>query len=281
MAAPFIPKQAIKLNGALLNELQGGVSDAIARDLVREDLPTLTSTTVVHDNGCGFGAVTMAVMAADPPPGIQIHATDINPMFMGQLQAKLSDNPSWPVKLETMDACALTFPDNTFDISMTTFVFTGLAGLADEVAAASHILRTLKPGGTGVIAVWKDMPWHIALENAHHKTRGANEPMAPFLSKSWYKKERLEKVLQDAACQNVQFIEKAAWLNQGPDLERWARIAWTFLATPVGGWQQRDEDKWDEAIASIVKEFEQSEAHKVEDGVHKIRMVADVAIVRK
>jgi len=47
-----------------------------------------------------------------------------------------------------MDACAtLTFPDNTFDLSVATFVF---AGLSDDVAAASHVCRTLKPGGTGV-----------------------------------------------------------------------------------------------------------------------------------
>lgn len=277
MAAPFMPKQAVKFDGALLVELQGDVSDTIARQLLK-DLPAFTATSVVHDNGCGYGACTMAVMATNPPAGIQIHATDVNPMFMAQLQAKLAENPSWPVKTETMDACNLTFPDNTFDFSLTTFVFTALA---DDVGAAKHILRTLKSGGNGAVAVWKEMPWHVALENAHHKTRGADEPMAPFLSKSWYKKEKLEQVVKDAAWSKVNFIEKTAWLNLGPDLKRWATIAWTFLAAPVGGWQQRDEDKWDEAIDSIVDDLSKSEWHKVEDGIHKIRMVADIAIVQK
>lgn len=203
---------------------------------------------------------------------------NINPMFMAQLQARLDENPSWPVKLDTMDACKLTFPDNTFDLSLTTFVF---AGLDDDVAAATHILRSLKHGGTGLIAVWKDMPWHVALENAHHKIRGADEPTAPFLSKSWYKKEKIEQVTKDAGWKDVRFVEKAAWLNLGADLKRWATIAWTFLATPVGGWQQRDEDNWDEAINSIVEELRQGDWYKVEDGVHKIRMVADVAIMKK
>lgn len=278
MATPFTPKQALKFDGALLQELQGDVSDTVARDLLREDLPPIAPSAVMHDNGCGYGAVTMAIMNCDPPENIQIHATDVNPMFIAHLQAKPAQNPSWPVKIETMDACNLTFPDNTFNLSLTTFVFTGLS---DDIAAATHIRRTLQPGGIGVVAVWKEMPWHIALENAHHKTRGADEPMAPFLSMNWYKKEKLKQVTTDAGWSDVKYVEKTAWLNLGADLRRWATIAWTFLATPVGGWQQRDEDKWDEAIDAIVSELTQSEWHKVEDGIHKIRMVADVAIYQK
>lgn len=278
MATPFIPMQAVKFDGALLRELQGNVSDTIARDLLREDLPPIAPSAVIHDNGCGYGAVTMAIMNSDPPENIQIHATDVNPMFTAQLRAKLAANPSWPVKIDTMDACNLTFPDNTFNLSLTTFVF---SGLSDDIAAAIHIRRTLRPGGTGVVAVWKEMPWHVALENAHHKTRGADEPMAPFLSRSWYKKEKLQQVTTDAGWSDVKYVEKTAWLNLGTDLKRWATIAWSVLAGPVGGWQQRDEDKWNEAIDSIVNDLSQSEWHKVENGIHKIRMVADVAIYHK
>jgi hypothetical protein len=49
----------------------------------------------------------------------------------------------------------------------------------------------------------------------------------------------------------------------------------------VDGWQQRDEDKCEEAIESIVKELTQNEWQEVEGGVHKIRMAAGVAIVKK
>ncbi|RMZ66217.1 S-adenosyl-L-methionine-dependent methyltransferase [Pyrenophora seminiperda CCB06] len=277
MAAPWKPKQALDFDGALLQELQGDVSDSIARQLIKE-LPPITETSVVHDNGCGYGAVTIAIMESNPPAGLQIHATDVNPMFLSQLNAKLAQNPTWPVKVSTMDAQKLTFEDNTFDTSITNFVF---AGLADDVGAASQILRTLKPGGTGAIGVWKDMPWHVALENAHHKTRGADEPMAPFLSKSWYKKEKIEQVTKEAGWKDVKFVELDAYLNLGTDMKRWATIAWTFLGTPVGGWKQRDEDKWDEAIDSIIKELEHCEGHKVEDGLHKIRMIADIAKTQK
>jgi ubiquinone/menaquinone biosynthesis C-methylase UbiE len=136
MTAPFVPKQALKFDGALLQELQGNVSDAIARNLLREDLPPIAPSSVVHDNECGYGAVTMAIMDSNPFDGIQVHATDVNPKFTAQLQAKLAQNPCWPVKIDTMDACNLTFPDNTFTLSLTAFVF---PGLSDDVAAATHI----------------------------------------------------------------------------------------------------------------------------------------------
>jgi ubiquinone/menaquinone biosynthesis C-methylase UbiE len=279
MAASWTPKQALKFDGALLKELQGDVSESIARQLIKE-LPALAETSVVHDNGCGYGAVTMCIMETNPSPGLQIHATDINPMFLAQLKGLLDQNPTWPMKIDTMDATKLTFPDDMFDLSFSDFVF---AGIKEDVAAASHIKRTLKPGGTGVIAVWKEMPWHVALENAHYKTRGADEPLPPFLSNSWYKKEQLEKITKEAGFTSggVKFVEKSAWLNLGTDLRRWSTIAWTFLATPVGGWEQRDEYKWEEALDSMVQELEACEAHKFEDGVHKIRMVADIAIVEK
>ncbi|KAI0011401.1 hypothetical protein F4779DRAFT_615644 [Xylariaceae sp. FL0662B] len=93
----------------------------------------------------------MAVMDSDPPDGIQIRATDVNPMFLAQLQQTLAKNPSWPVKVDNLDACNLRFDAGTFDLSLTTFVFAGLEERR-------------------VVAVWKEMPWHVALENAHHKT---------------------------------------------------------------------------------------------------------------
>jgi hypothetical protein len=38
----------------------------------------------------------------------------------------------------------------------------------------------------------------IALINAHHKTRGTDEPMAPFLSMGSYNKDDLAQVMKDA-----------------------------------------------------------------------------------
>ncbi|KAK8015439.1 hypothetical protein PG990_008735 [Apiospora arundinis] len=269
MASPFVPKQAIAFDGALLKELQGDISDKIALALLKDlGLSRMPPSSVIHDNGCGYGAVTMAVMASDPPKDVQVHATDVNPMFMAELKTTLTRNPSWRVKTDTMDACALTFPDNTFDLSMTTFV---LAGLPNAAAALSHIRRTLKPGGVGVAA-----------------TRGTDEPLAPFLVMPNYKKAEVARDAEAAGWglkneNEIEWTEKAEWVILGADLKRWVTIGWSFFAKPGGeeGWRQRDEDRWDEAVDAVVEELRQGPWHKVEEGVHKIRMVADVAIMRK
>lgn len=124
------------------------------------------------------------------------------------------------------------------------------------------------------------MPWHVALENAHIATRGAEVPMAPFLSKSWYGQERLERVLKEAGWEDVVYEEKEAWLVMA-DVERWARIAWTFLGGPVVGWQEEDERRWEEAVGGIVSEIRGVEGFIKEGDGGRVRMGALVAVGRK
>jgi hypothetical protein len=105
--------------------------------------------------------------------------------------------------------------------------------------------------------------------------------MGPFLSKSWYNKERIEQVTKEAGWKDVKFVRKEAYLNLVTDLRPWVSIAWTFLGTPVGRWQQRDEDKWKGVLGLTVDGIGGNEWFRIEDGVSKTRMVADVAIVKK
>lgn len=262
----------------MLEELQGNVTDLISEAIIAHDIPALDAESIVHDNGCGYGAFTIAAMATKPATGLKIHATDINPMFMAQMQTTLDKNPSWPVKMENQDACALKFPDNTFTHSASMFIF---AGSNNDIAAAKEIWRTLKRGGTGIVAVWKNMPWHVALENAHRKVRSADVPMAPHLSVAATYTQRLPIVAKEANWKDIKYVEKIAWVSLGTNLRRLVTIAWSFLGTSVGGRQQSDEEKWDEAIYTVIQGIEQSENYKLENGVHKLRMVAEVAIFRK
>lgn len=105
--------------------------------------------------------------------------------------------------------------------------------------------------------------------------------MGPFLSKSWYKKEWIEQVTKEAGWKDVKFVRKEAYLNLVTDLRRWASVAWTSLGTRVRRWQQRDEDKWKGVLGLTVDGVRGNEWFRIEDGVSKTRMVADVAIVKK
>lgn len=276
MSAPFFPKQAVKFDGALAQELQGNVSEGIAQELL-EVVPPIKSGFVIHDNGCGYGSVTGEIMKSGVPLDIKIYATDKSDSYLAKLRDTLSQNPTWPVEVSNVNANNLTFPDNFFDLSVTDFL---LLGLDDEVGAAKHVLRTVKPGGTAAIAVWKEKPWQAALKEAHRRTRGDDEPIPPYLAVVDYDTEQFKNILKQAGYQNTKFVERSAWLEM-PDPKRWARIAWTFLATPAGGWRQSDEDTWDRAIDIAVEEFQKGDWHVYENGVHKIRMVATIAVTEK
>jgi ubiquinone/menaquinone biosynthesis C-methylase UbiE len=275
-SARFFPKQAVKFDGAIAQELQGDVSESIAREVIKV-VPPIQSGWVIHDNGCGYGSVTGEIMASGVPTDITIHSTDKSANYMAHLRAKLKENPTWNVVVEEMDANNLTFPDNYFDLSITDFV---LLGLDDEVGAARHILRTVKPGGTAAIGAWKEKPWQQALKEAHWRTRGADAPLPPFLAVVDYDTEQLKKLLRDAGFKNTKYVERAAWVDM-PDLKRWSTIAWTFLSTPVGGWTQADEDTWDDAIDICVQELQKSHAYEFKNGVHRIRMIANIAVTEK
>ncbi|CAJ2504436.1 Uu.00g118300.m01.CDS01 [Anthostomella pinea] len=282
MSTPFRPKQAVQFDGALAQELQGNVSEAIARELITL-VPPIKPGFVIHDNGCGYGAVTGEIMKSSElvksgePPGFKIYSTDKSISYLAQLRSTLAKNPTWPVEVQTMDANKLTFPDDIFDLSITDFV---LLGLDDEVGAAGHILRTVKHGGTAAVAIWKEKPWQAALKEAHWRTRGADAPLPPFLAVVDYDTEKFKGILRDAGHEHTAFFERPAWI-QMPDLKRWATIAWTFLSTPAGGWTQADEDKWDQAIEICAEEMQKGDSYKYEDGVHSIRMVATIAVTSK
>lgn len=276
MSTRFIPKQAVKIDESLFRELDSDVTKFVANSLIAHDLPTFHADSVVHDNGCGSGAVTRGIIATNPPAGIQIYATDISPTLAAQATAGI--DPSWSIKVEGMDAQNLTFSDDKFSHSVTAFVF---ASVPDTVAAVKEIHRTLKPGGTAAIAVWDDAPTNAALEQAHRKLRGCDAPVLPVISRLTYQQTHLDKALKEARWNDVKYVKKEAWLSLGTDVKRWATLTWSLGGAAAGGWTQQDEDTWDEAIAIIVAYVESHEWYRVEDGVHKIRMVASVGIGRK
>ncbi len=108
-----------------LRDMQGDVSQQAIRIAIH--LEPFTSKSVVHDNACGAGAVTEMIMESNPPTGVQIYATDINPDFVAGTK-QLSESNNWPVTTGVMDARKLEFEDNMFSHSFTAFAFHCMAG---------------------------------------------------------------------------------------------------------------------------------------------------------
>lgn len=140
--------------------------------------PPITSESVVHDNACGPGVVTNAVLTvfantSGRPP--RIIASDIVPGMV-----ELAGKKSPTVEAHVMDAKRLDkIPDGILTHSFTNFLFVRGWGEDDMVAFASEIYRTLRPGGTACNAAWKYHEWHSVVRDALLKTRPDAEGWMP------------------------------------------------------------------------------------------------------
>ncbi|KAI1394552.1 S-adenosyl-L-methionine-dependent methyltransferase [Hypoxylon fuscum] len=273
----FQPKQITHYQAEHLIELQGNVSEAAIEYCLRQ-LPPFSEGDVIHDNACGSGAVTETIMSSKPPP-VQIYDTDINPQFV-QGCAELAKKNNWPVSTAVMSALDLTFPDEMFTHSFTTFAF---HCLGDHTKAAKQVYRTLKPGGTAVASIWTSMPHVDALQHAHWLTRGKEGPMPVLLPLESYQEEDLRGALVSGGfrAEDITCSTKECYLTM-PDVKRWAQLAWSYLGTLPTGWSQNDEDKWDEAVADTVKQINSGDGFSVNGkGETVMTMVACIAIAKK
>jgi len=100
----------------------------------------------VIDIGCGTGSLTFAVLERANVE--RIDAVDLNAGFLEALRRRTTDPR---VAIQHGDACALPFPDTTFDRAFSLLV---LQHLSEGARAVTEMYRVLRPGGTGAAAVW-------------------------------------------------------------------------------------------------------------------------------
>ncbi len=98
----------------------------------------------VLDVGCGTGSLLEYL--ATRPERPTLTGIDASPLYLAAARAR---NKVWNV-LEG-DACAIPFPDATFDRVLSQLV---LQFIPDAVCAAREMARVVRPGGTVAAAVW-------------------------------------------------------------------------------------------------------------------------------
>lgn len=277
MTTPFTPKQAIPFSGDLLDEVQCRIS-ITASGIALSLLPPLSSTSVVHDNGCGTGAATEAVVASQPPPGIRIEGTDVAPPFIATYQERI-DKFGWPAKASIADCLDLnSFADGTFTHSISAYLF---MGLSDDVKAASEIRRTLAENGMAAVILWEQAPHIPAIIEASRIVRGADSLVPAPLSHQDYKASHAKAAILAAGFDEskVKVTQKQVFM-QIADPVRWANLAWTFLGTPPTGWSQTDEEQWNDAVREIIVQLKKTKGARTEPNL-AIPMVASIIIAQK
>ncbi|KAF0638238.1 hypothetical protein FPSE5266_01862 [Fusarium pseudograminearum] len=280
MSSPYQPKQVTQYEASHLIELMGNVSETII-DYSLDIIPPFKPTDLIHDNACGAGVVSQAIIEKIPPSaeGLRIQATDINPQFViaCEQMAKLN---KWPVEAHVMDARDLDFSNNHFSHSFNNFAFHSM-----DVArhGLKEVHRTLKPGGIAMVSTWNEMPHTDALKHANRRTRGDDAPLPVLLQDMSFEEEHMRKELQGAGFDpdKTKIYHKDAFVTI-PDLRRWAQLAWSYLGALPSGWLREDEEKWEEALSDIVEQLANSDGiSKNDKGETVMRFAGCVAIATK
>ncbi|KAF2269176.1 S-adenosyl-L-methionine-dependent methyltransferase [Lojkania enalia] len=280
----FVPKQCIPLNPVFFTQLSGDTTKQIAEHLLKL-IPAIPTGSIIHDNACGTGAMTEAIMETrvntgveTTPHDITIFATDIVRPVIEQMR-KRADEKKWPLEaVEFMPSEALTFLDGSFTHSFTNL---GIMVMDRDIDAAKQIYRTLKKGGIAVLSIW-DKPLPVqAVTAAHLAVRPEGTQIPPAIKRGGFDDTNLRMILHTVGFRSIEFQHTYAVLEVN-DLRKWASAAWSFLGCPATGWTAKDEDSWELAIDIMVEYLEKYKGYqKLGDGRVTVIMPAHVAIAAK
>lgn len=287
MTTDFKPKQIISINDETLKEFLGSATEAVAYDFLRPLIP-FPSGCHVHDNGCGTGVVTEAIIALQlgettsqlSPP--RISASDKNAALLTRLQSR-AQSERWPVEVTEMDCTALAFPDDTFTHSFTNFVI--LQVLHDDVKCASEIYRTLQPGGLAIVTTWEHLATMTVFREAHHRVYGEARELPKMLQPHWYGGKHVIKAMSTAGFDEDK-LSKAQYTTRVKieDIERWCGIGWSICGKPEGGWTQEDEQRWEEAIGYTREVLTTNPCFQADESLPRggwLKLTASAAVARK
>jgi SAM-dependent methyltransferase len=264
----FKPKQALAPSPALYKEMTGDAMQNMARvSLKHVEIPP---GSVVHDNGCGVGAGSQALL--EKQADLTIKATDIDENAL-----KLYHGSGETLR---MDSTALTFPDNTFTYSLlnaTVFVLPN-----DGIDGVKEMHRTLQPGGTAIVNSIAYGPNILPIRHTAAKTRPEGTPLPREGSEKWHSSDFLKSVLEQGGFKDVKMSQTSYKTYTKATLDHFATMLWSFVGgTGAAGWLESDEDRWDEAIEILKKELEAAKGIKlVEDGI-ELEFLLNIATATK
>ncbi|KAI1264452.1 S-adenosyl-L-methionine-dependent methyltransferase [Xylariaceae sp. FL1019] len=297
------PKQAIAPTPDLYEEL---VADCFV-NLAKTSLtfgPPLADGSLVHDNGCGTGAASEAVMAAvGQSVKVSIKATDVDARARSILQKK-AEAHSWSIDIEEGNALELKgIHDHEFDLSITngvlfTLPLTRIQGrpsnevraeeeregeiYANAIKAVNEIHRTLKPGGTAIINTWKYVPNLEPVQTASRETRppGTKVPRDGF--DVWSDAEFLERIIRKGGFEKIAMHECPVSTTV-LEMKRYVAMLWSCVGgAGADSWLASDEENWDLALDVVERQLRKTPGFReLPDGRLHLEFVANIAIATK
>jgi ubiquinone/menaquinone biosynthesis C-methylase UbiE len=278
----FWPRQIIRVTPETIKEVTRDGGERLAAASL-EQISAIPAGAIIHDNGCGAGAVTAMVMAAVSPEvaaTIKIKGTDIDEAAVKAYRAR-STSSSWPAEGVVMDAHALSFPDETFTHSIGNAII--FLTRNNGIDAVKEMHRTLKPGGTLIVNCFAYNPHLGAVREASRSTRELETLPSWDSFEHWQDPTFIAGILEAGGFENgtVNVQQREIFVNVG-DFDRHASVTWSFRGMPSTGWNKQDEEMWNEAIQILKQELRKTKGFKIlEDHSTVIRFLINVATAVK
>lgn len=234
-------------------------------------LPPITSSSIIHDNACGPGIITVEIVAqftkADIKPPT-IFATDFNKGMVDVLQGMIDANNLKSVTAQEMDGSDLSaFENDKFTHSITNF---GIFAFPDAVAGVKHIHRTLKPGGVAAVTTWKRPGNIFFINEVLQELAPGREEWFPI--RKWIEEATLRDVLVQGgfAKGQIEIVERGTVWNID-DIEGAVELFNSpFWDQAKAGLNEEQKAGWTDAVRELLKAREGK----------GIDMVAWVAVAR-
>lgn len=278
---PLVPKQAITPTPELYDELVIDCMEKLAVATLSH-LTSLPNGSKIHDNGCGTGAATAAIMSSiSPSTQISIIGTDINRRAL-EIYKEQAAEKNWPATAVPMDSTALSYADEVFTHSIGNALLFVLPD--DGLQAMKEMYRTLKPGGIAAVNSWAYVPNMEPIQIAAQSTRPPGTPLPRQGMDKWSRAAFLQDVVEKGGFEEekIKIVQSDVFVEIG-DLDSYATMLWSFIGgTSAVGWLESDEERWEEAIAVVKKELKKSEGTRLLDGGNmQLRFVANIALATK
>jgi SAM-dependent methyltransferase len=170
------------------------------------------------DVGCGTG--NLAVELASNPDFTSIEAFDLSQAYIAYAKARGADPR---INFQTADACAIPFPDGTFDLTLSMLV---LAFIPEPQRAVREMLRVTRPGGTVAACMW-DLRGGLVFGRMFWDTAAILDPKAMYLrgkalSRPINRQGGIAGELKTAGLQNVQETALTIAMNFADFDDFWA-----------------------------------------------------------
>ena len=205
-------------NAAVYERSMGRWSRMLAAQFV--DFAGLAPAERVLDVGCGTGSLLLHLAGRAEKP--ELTGIDASPLYVAA--ARKAAGPA--ARVEEGDACALPYPDASFDRTLGQLV---LQFIPEAPRAAAEMLRVTRPGGTVAAAVWASGAGMVAqrmfLDTAAMLDPAAAELRDATFTRPMTRHGELSALWNSLGLEEVAETSATIWMSFNDFADWWGPIA--------------------------------------------------------